>query len=122
MGPCQRSSVASVDHVLSGDHEVLDVLGILGQGESSGSFDALGRVHTEDGGASPDLNRSQPMVGQGSSVHVPAAQDPPRSFGADVAFHSPVIPKSCSVESTLEPLVASAGFRRKMAGVSPVFL
>ena len=75
-GPCQRSSVASVAHVLSGDHEVLDVLGILGQGESCGSFDTLGLVHTEDGGASPDLNRSQPMVGQGSSVPVPAGTRP----------------------------------------------
>ena len=46
------------------------------------------------------------------------AQDPPQFFGADVAFHSPVIPRSCCVESTLEPLADSTGLRRKMAGVA----
>ena len=35
MGPCPRSSVASVAHGLSSDHEVLGVLGILCHGESS---------------------------------------------------------------------------------------
>ena len=29
-----------------------------------------------------------------------------------------MIPRSCGVESTLEPLVASTGLRRKMAGVA----
>jgi hypothetical protein len=29
------------------------------------------------------------------------AQDSSRFFGADVALHSPVIPRSCDVESTL---------------------
>jgi hypothetical protein len=57
-GPCPRSSVASVAHVLSGDHEVLGVLGALGHGESSGALDALGGVHEEYGGAGPDLNGS----------------------------------------------------------------
>ena len=42
------------------------------------------------------------------------AQDPPQFFGADVAFHSPVIPRFCSVESPLGFLAGSAGFRRKM--------
>jgi hypothetical protein len=50
MGPCPRSSVASVAHMLSGDHEVLSVLGVLQYGESSGALDALGWVHGEDGG------------------------------------------------------------------------
>jgi hypothetical protein len=32
-------------------------------------------------------------------------------------LHPPVIPRSCGVESTLEPLAVSAGFRRKMKWV-----
>ena len=40
-GPCPRSSVASVAHVLSSDHEVLGVLGVLQRGESSGALDTL---------------------------------------------------------------------------------
>ena len=46
-GPCPRSSVV---HMFSGDQEVLCVLGVLQHGESSGSLEAIGRVHTEDGG------------------------------------------------------------------------
>jgi hypothetical protein len=42
------------------------------------------------------------------------AQDPPGFFGADVTFHSPMIPRSCGVESPLGFLAGSAGFRRKM--------
>ena len=75
-GPCPRSSVASVTHVLSSDQEVLGVLGVLQRGESSGALDALGRVHTEDGGAGTDLNGSQPLVGRGSFVPVPAGTRP----------------------------------------------
>ena len=44
--------------MLSGDHEVLGVLGVLQRRESSGALDALGQVHAEDGGAGPDLNGS----------------------------------------------------------------
>jgi hypothetical protein len=43
MGPCPRSSVASVTLVLSGDHEVLGVLVVLRFGESSESLDDLGQ-------------------------------------------------------------------------------
>jgi hypothetical protein len=71
-GLCPRSSVTSVSHVLSGDHEVLGVLGVLQCGESSGALDALSRVHEEDGRAGPDLNGSQTLVGQGSFIRVPA--------------------------------------------------
>ena len=58
--------------MLSSDPKVLGVLGSLRNGESSGALDALGQVHTEDGGAGPDLNGSQPLVGRGSfaPVHV----------------------------------------------------
>ena len=73
-------------HVLSGNQEVLGVLGVLWHGESSGAL-GPGRVHTEDGGAGPDLNGSQPLVGWGSFSLFLLAQDPPRFFGADVAFH-----------------------------------
>ena len=58
--------------MLSGDHEVLGVLGVLQRRESSGALDALGQVHAEDGGAGPDLNGSQRLVGRGSSVLVSA--------------------------------------------------
>ena len=71
MGPCLRSSVASFAHVLSSDREVLDVLGLLWHGESSGALEALGWVFTEDGGAEPDRKGSQPLVGQGAFVPVP---------------------------------------------------
>jgi hypothetical protein len=54
--------------MLSGDQEVLGVLGVLWHGESSGTLDALGRVYTEDGGAGPNLNGSQPLVGWGCPV------------------------------------------------------
>ena len=56
MGPWPRSSVASVTHVLTGDPEVLGVLGVLQRGESSGALDTLSSVQAEDGGAGPDLN------------------------------------------------------------------
>ena len=46
------------------------------------------------------------------------AQDPLWFFGVDVAFHSPMIPSSCRVESTLEPSAASAGLRRKITHTS----
>ena len=62
--------------MLLGDQEVLGVLGVLWRGESSGALDALGRVHAEDGGAGPDLNGSQPLVGQNSFVPVPAVTRP----------------------------------------------
>ena len=58
--------------MLSGDQEVLDVLGVLQHGESSGALEALCRVHVEDGGAGPDLNGPQPLVRRGSYVLVPA--------------------------------------------------
>ena len=62
--------------MLSGDREVLGVLGVLWHGESSGVLDTLGRVHAEDGGAGPDLNGSQPLVRQSSSIPVPAGTRP----------------------------------------------
>jgi hypothetical protein len=48
--------------VLSSYHEVLGVLGVLWCGDTSGSLDTLGQVHTEDGMAGPNLNGSQPLV------------------------------------------------------------
>ena len=56
--------------MISGDQEVLSVLGVLWRGESFAALDALGWVHAEDGGAGPDLNGSQPLVGRGSLVPV----------------------------------------------------
>ena len=66
--------------MLSGDQEVLGVLGVLWHGESSGALDALGRVHSVDGGAGPDLNGSQPLVRWGSFVPVPAGTRPSGIF------------------------------------------
>ena len=62
--------------MLSGDQEVLGVLGVLRCRESSGALDALGQVHTEDGRAGPDLNGSQPQVRRGSSIPVPDGTRP----------------------------------------------
>ena len=62
--------------MLSGDQEVLGVLGVLWHGESSGALDSLSRVHAEDGGAGPDLNGSQPLVGRGSFAPVPVGTRP----------------------------------------------
>ena len=95
-GPCPRSSVASVAHVVTGNHEVLGLLGVLQCGESSGALDALGRVHAKDGRDGPSLAPPNPSLW--SSAVPPSlfllAQDPLQFFGADVAFHSPVIPRS----------------------------
>jgi hypothetical protein len=93
IGPCPRSSVSSVAHVLSRDHKVLGVLGVLRCGEPSGALDVLGQVHAEDAGAVPDQKESQPMVRSDSFFPVPAGTKPPQFFEADVEFHSPVIPR-----------------------------
>ena len=39
--------------MLSGDQEVLGVLGVLQHGESSGALDALSWVHADDAGLAP---------------------------------------------------------------------
>ena len=62
--------------MLSGDQEVMGVLGILQHGKSSGALDALGGVYAEDGKADPNLNGFQPLVGWGSFVPVPAGTRP----------------------------------------------
>jgi hypothetical protein len=76
MGPFPRSSVASVTYMLSCDPCFLGVLGVLQHGVSSGALNTLGLVHVEDGRAGPDLNGSQPLVGWGSFVPVPAGTRP----------------------------------------------
>ena len=58
--------------MLSRDHEVLGVLGVLRRGESSGALGGPWWVQEEDGGAGPDLNGSHPLVRRGSFVPVPA--------------------------------------------------
>ena len=62
--------------MLSGDQEVLGVLRVLQCGEFSRALDSLVLVQAEDGGAGPDLNASQPLVGQGSFVPVSAGIRP----------------------------------------------
>ena len=62
--------------MLSGDHEVLGVLGVLRRRLSSVALYALGWVHTEDGRAGPDLSGSQPLVRRGSFVPIPACTRP----------------------------------------------
>jgi hypothetical protein len=106
-GSWPRSSIASMAHVLSGNQEVLGVLGVLWYGESSGAL-GPGRVHTEDGGTGPDLNGSQPLVGWGSLFPFPAGIRPSEilwSWCCIPFTRDPgVIPRSCGVESTLEHL------------------
>ena len=88
------------------------MLGVLLCGESSGALNALGRVHTEDGWAGPDLNGSQPLFRRGSFVPVPAGTRPSMILWnlccIPLTCDPKVIPWSCGV-NTLEPLVASAG-------------
>ena len=123
MGPWPRCSVASIAHMLSGDHKVLGMLEVLLCGASSIAQDVLGPVYAEDGRAAPDLNGSQPLVGWGSSVPVPTGTRPSVilwSWCCILLTHDPkVIPRSCIMESTLDPLADSTGLRRKMAGVAP---
>jgi hypothetical protein len=119
IGPWPRSSVVSITHMLSGDQEVLVVPKSWGpEGESTGALDALGRVHAEDGGAVPDLNGSQPLVRHGSFVPVPAGTRPSTILWSwccvPLTSDPKVIPRSCGMESTLEPLKASTGLRRKI--------
>ena len=97
-GPCPRRSVASVAHMLSSDREVLGVLGVLRIGESSGSLDALGWVHVEDGGADPDRNRSQPLFMWGSFVPGPAGTIP-----------SAILWSCCCIPLTSDPQVLQCG-------------
>ena len=100
-GSCLRCSVASVDHILSGDHEVLSVLWALRHGQSSRALDTLSRVQA-DGGADPDLKGSQPLVGQGSFVPVSASTRPSvilwKGCCVPLTCDSKVITRSCSVD------------------------
>jgi hypothetical protein len=79
-GPCPRSSVAFVAHMLSSGQNVLGVLGFMRHGESSGALDTLGQIHKEDGRAV--LTRKNPSLWLG---RVPLflfllTQDPSRSL------------------------------------------
>ena len=62
--------------MLTGDQEVLGVLGVLQQEESSGALDALGQVHAEDGGAGPRPEWISASGQEGSFVPVPACTRP----------------------------------------------
>jgi hypothetical protein len=69
-----------------------------------------------------DMNGSQPVVRQGSFVSVPACTIPSAILWSSscvlLTCAPEVILRSCGVESNLEPLVAFAGLRRKMAWVA----
>jgi hypothetical protein len=71
----------------------------------------------------PYLNGSQPQVGQGSFVPVRAGTRPSGILWSrcwvPLICDPEVISRSCSVESTLDPLAASSGLRKNMAGVAP---
>jgi hypothetical protein len=109
--------------VLSGDHEVLGVLGILWCGESSGALSSCHWAQKKDGVFGPNKKVSQPLVGQGSSIPVLAGTRPSMILWSccciALTCDPKVILRFCSVECTLEHLEASAGLRRKMAGVAP---
>jgi hypothetical protein len=120
-GPCPRSSVASVANMLSSDHEVLSVLEVL----------LIWRVlwgpicpllHECSRWQGLALTWMDPSLLSGGVPPSPflVEQDPPRFFGADASFHSLIIPRwsqgdpeVLNVESTLEPLASSTGFKRK---------
>ena len=74
------------------DHEVLVVLGVLWHGESSVALDALSWVQVEDGGAVSTRKCPSLWLGRVPLSLFLLAQDPPRFFGADAVFHSPVMP------------------------------
>ena len=63
-------------HSTHHDPKVPVVLGVLWHVESFGALGTLYWVHEEDGGAGPDPNGSQPLVGRGSFVSVPAGIRP----------------------------------------------
>ena len=87
--PFPRSSVASVVHMISSDYEVLGLA----------EWRVLWGPRCPHPGsnrrwrAGPDRKGSQPLVGQGSVVPVPAGTSPSLIFRADIAFQSPVIPR-----------------------------
>ena len=125
-GPCPRSSVASVAHVLFfedwflrdpgykmelspeslgqsplwrptllRDPKILRMLGCLWHGEPSGDLGTVHRVHAQ-GAPGLVLTGKNPSHWLGGSIVslFLLAQVPPGCFGTDVAFHSPVIPRS----------------------------
>jgi hypothetical protein len=72
------------------------------------------------------LNGFQPLVGWGSFVPVPVGTRPSTILWSCCCIpltHDPeVIPRSCCMEITLEPLSATAGLRRKMEGCRILFV
>jgi hypothetical protein len=108
--------------MLSSNHEVPGVLGILLQGESFGALYNLGQVLVDDDLAGPAWKASQLLVGQGfrcpcSCWHKTLLE----FFGVDAAFHSPVIPKwsrGGPEVPQLGTLAASGRFRQKIVGLS----
>jgi hypothetical protein len=98
------------------------VLGVLQDVESSGALDTPGQIQAEDDGAGPDLNGSQPLVRRGSFVSVPSETRPSVILWNRCCIpltHDPkVIPRSCSMESTLKTLEVSTVLRRKVVGVA----
>jgi hypothetical protein len=107
--------------MLSGDQEVLGVLGFLWCREYSRAPGGVCWVQKEDGGGGPNHMGFQPLVRRGSFVPLPAGI---RLFvilwswcWVPLTQVDPkVILRICCVGSTLEPLVASDGFSKKMAG------
>jgi hypothetical protein len=123
-GPCPISSVASVAHELSwsdwslrdrrykmalspefpgqsppwrptllSNSKILGVLGKMQHGESSGDLGIIRRVHAKGCVVLTGMNPSHYLGGFPLSLFL-LAQAPLGCFGTDVAFHSPVIPRS----------------------------
>jgi hypothetical protein len=94
--------------VLSGDQEVLGVLGVLRLGESSGDLDTLGWVHTEDGRFGPDLNGCQPLVRRDSFIPVPADTRPSTILWSCCCFpltHDPEVLRGTEQSGALSGLL-----------------
>jgi hypothetical protein len=130
-GPCPRSSVAPVAHMLScadwclrdpgykmvlspesGDQSPLwrptflsdpKILGMLGRLQHRESSGGRGTFCRVGYGAGVNWKEPQPLVGRFPLSVFILAQATPGCFGTDVAFHSPVIPKILGVLGRVQP-------------------
>ena len=80
---------------LTSDPKILGVLGCLWHGESSGDPGTILHVHVQGGaGLAPTGTNSRRWLGRFPVSLFLLTQAPPGCFGIDIAFHSPVIPRS----------------------------
>jgi hypothetical protein len=79
---------------LLSDSKILGVLRSLRYGKCPGDLETVCWVHAEGGGAGSDQDEPQLLIRKFFCVPIPADTAPLGCFGTDVAFYSPVIPRS----------------------------